>query len=38
MAGSYLEKIDAPNVGLWDQRKVLDFVQKNTNLVNGDHN
>ena len=36
LAGSYMEKTALPNAGLYDQRKVLEFVQKYIKKVNGD--
>ena len=39
MAGSYLEgqRNATTNAGLWDQRKILSFVNKHIGLVNGDN-
>ena len=36
LAGSHMERDGRPNAGLHDQRKVLEFVQANISLVNGD--
>jgi carboxylesterase type B len=36
LAGTTMEKEATPNVGLWDQRAVLEWIQKYIHLVNGD--
>jgi carboxylesterase type B len=36
LAGTTMEKEATPNVGLWDQRAVMEWIQKYIHLVNGD--
>ena len=35
-AGSYIEEVGTPNIGLYDQRLLLEWVQKHIGQVGGD--
>jgi carboxylesterase type B len=36
LGGTTVEREATPNVGLWDQRAVFEWIQKYINLLNGD--
>jgi carboxylesterase type B len=36
LGGSTVEKESTPNIGLWDQRAVLEWIQKYIGILNGD--